>query len=87
MSSRNTPARIQPPPIDDERVFLITRDRWPGARAVLRTKNLFAEFRVSAEPGSGRMHSTDRVMRASAVEIEGQQLGYCEGAQTIVVFQ
>ncbi len=67
--------------LTDSEVFALAKERWPGARAVIRTTEKTMDFRVTAiEPG--KLFGTENVVPEIDVS-----LGYSPGAQTIVVFQ
>jgi hypothetical protein len=76
---------VKPVPLDDERIFRLTRERWPGARAVARTKGACADFRVSSRTPNSAFE-IERVERKDAIEFEGSLIAYAERAQMIVVF-
>lgn len=86
MSAKDEAEAAKPEVLGDDEIFALTRERWPSARGIVRTKMRYADFRVTSET-KGKPHETDRVDRSEAIDVQGWQVGYSERAQMIVVFQ
>lgn len=83
--SQAAPSSVTPAPLDDEQIFRLTRDQWPTARAVARTKGAYADFRVSSRVPE-KSFEVERIERKDALDLEGTRVAFAARAQMIVVF-